>query len=429
MSARVASRLDAGPALSGLPGAVSDAGTADAGTAVDACPGRLRILMVLESSYPAPRGGGAEGQVRTLAMALRARGQRVTVLVPRQRHGPQQRIARIDGIPVCRLAYPQVRLLGGPWLWLMLAAFLCRRRHRYDVWHAHITHHLAAVCAVLGRALKVPVLTKVAGHWELEHGALAPDSGLVNRLAGLGLRQIEVWLAVSRRMASALAAQGIPESRIALVPNAVDTTRFAHLRQRPDVPARFIFIGRMVPVKCLDLLLDAFSDISGAHPAASLRLVGTGPLESGLKAQAQHLGIADRVTFAGHRSGIEAELAAANIGVLCSRLEGLSNTLLESMAAGLPMVASRVSGNEDFVREGENGWLFEPGDRAGLARCLMAAAALTPDARSAMGERARAAVQQQASLERVLAQLMPLYRGERLPSAAPCLSDSAAREE
>jgi len=370
-------------------------------------------LMVLESSYPAARGGGAEGQVRTLARALRAHGQHVTVLVPKLRRGPQQTISRVDGVPVCRLAYPRIALLGSAWLWFATAAFLYRRRHRYDAWHAHIAHHMAAICALLARCLDKRVLTKVAGSWELESGTLAPRNGALNRLAFLALRHTQTWQAISRRMATTLAGCGIAPSRIAYLPNAVDTARFASIQRAAAGPARFVFIGRMTEEKNLDLLLDAFSDIAQRHPATTVLLVGTGVQESTLRAQAQRLDIASRVTFTGHRDDIEAVLADGNIGVQCSRIEGLSNTLLESMSAGLPMVASRISGNEDFVRDGQNGWLFESGDRAGMAHCLAAAAALTPTQRIAMGECARVAVMRQAGVEPVLTRLMALYGGER----------------
>lgn len=376
----------------------------------------LHVLMVLESSYPAASGGGAEGQVRTLARALKVHGQRVTVLVPRLRRGPQQKISRVDGVPVCRLAYPRIPLLGGIWLAAATVLFLVRRRRRYDAWHAHIAHHQAAICAVLGRFLGKRLLTKVAGSWELESGTLAPGTGILNRLAYYGLLHTGTWQAISRRMATTLAARGIPESRIVAVPNAVNTQRFAGIRREAGAPARFIFIGRMTEEKSLDTLLDAFADLAHAHPDSSLVLVGAGALEQQLKDQALHLGLGGRVRFAGHRDDIETLLADANVGVQCSRIEGLSNTLLESMAAGLPMVASRISGNEDFVRQGENGWLFEPGDREGLARCLAAAAALTPDHRNAMGEEARATVTRQAGVDQVLSRLMALYCGRQPPS-------------
>ncbi|WP_454830160.1 glycosyltransferase family 4 protein [Pseudoxanthomonas wuyuanensis] len=375
-------------------------------------PRPMRILMVLEASYPALRGGGAEAQVRTLARALRARGQRVTIVAPRLKHGLQQKISRVDGVPVCRLIYPRIRLLAGPMMWLAMMRFLYARRHRYDAWHVHIAHHLAAICALFGRWLDKPVLIKVSGWWELEKGTLAAGAGPINRLAYLCLRHAGRWQAISQRIAATLAARGIPASRIAAVPNAVDTARFAGIHRAEDALPRFVFIGRLEAEKGLPALLDAFAAVAPMHPGASLLLVGGGTLEKPLKAAAVRLGIGERVTFAGHCDDIETQLADGNIGVLCSRIEGLSNTLLESMASGLPMVASRISGNEDFVRTGENGWLYDADDSAGLASALSAAAALTPQQRRAMGDHARATVQRMAGLEQVLASLLQLYQRE-----------------
>ncbi|MEP6908207.1 MAG: glycosyltransferase family 4 protein [Pseudoxanthomonas sp.] len=378
---------------------------------LDAVNTQLRVLMVLEAGYPALRGGGAEAQVRTLSRALRARGQRVTVVVPRLHSAPQEKVARVDGVPVCRLDYPRIPLLSGPFMWLYMFAFLYRRRHRYDVWHVHIAHRLAAICAVMGHWLDKRVLTKVSGWWELEKGTLAPHPRPVNHLAYLALRGTEKWQAISQRIADTLVARGIPESRIFRIPNAVDTRRFQHITRVAEAAPRFVFIGRIEAEKGLGPLLHAFSSVSTTHPTATLLLVGSGSLETVLKADAERLGIADKVTFAGHRDDIETQLADGNLGVLCSRIEGLSNTLLESMASGLPMVASRISGNEDFVRDGENGWLFDLDDDEGLARSLSAAAALTPTQRLAMGECARETVLRQAGLDEVLDNLMQLYRG------------------
>lgn len=378
----------------------------------------LRILMVLEAAYPALRGGGAEAQVRTLARGLRARGHRVTILVPRLPWVPTQKISRFDGAAVCRLWFPRLPLVAGPWLWLRIAMFLHARRHRYDAWHVHIAHRMGAVCALMGRWLDKRVLAKVSGWWELEKGTLAPRAGLVDRLACRALRHTGTWQAISRRIARTLESRGIPADRIVLLPNAVDTARFAHIARDSTAPspARFVFVGRLEAEKGLGTLLAAFAAIAPSHPDASLLLVGSGRLEQSLKEEAHRLGIAGRVEFAGHRDDIEAVLADGNVGVLGSRIEGLSNTLLESMASGLPMIASRISGNEDFVRHGENGWLFEPGDRAGLARCLSGAAALDAATRTAMGEAARATVRANAGLDQVLNRLQQLYVGEPRPS-------------
>lgn len=382
---------------------------------------RLRVLMVLEAAYPALSGGGAEAQVRTLARGLRARGHAVTILVPRLPWAPTEKVSRLDGAAVCRLWFPRLPLLGGPWLWARTAAFLYRRRRRYDAWHAHIAHRMAAVCAAMGHVLDQRVIVKVSGWWELEKGVLAPHAGLVDRLAGRLLRLAGTWQAISRRIARTLQARDIPADHVVLLPNAVDTDRFAGIARDPadPAPARFVFVGRLEAEKGLTGLLAAFARIAPLHPDARLLLVGRGRLGPALERDAQRLGIADRVEFAGHCDDVAIPLARGNIGVLGSRIEGLSNTLLESMASGLPMVASRISGSEDFVDPGRTGWLFPPGDVDALADCLSEAAALEPATRAAMGEAARATVRTHASLEQVLNRLQALYLdGPTAPATA-----------
>jgi glycosyltransferase involved in cell wall biosynthesis len=135
-------------------------------------------------------------------------------------------------------------------------------------------------------------------------------------------------------------------------------------------------------------------------------------MEKPLREQAGKLGIAHQVEFLGHRDRVEDVLAEAHIGVLCSRIEGLSNTLLEFMACGLPVVASRVSGSEDFVEPGRNGWLFDVGDVAALSRCLREAESLSPERLAELGKKARQDVESKAALDHVVGRLMQLYRGK-----------------
>lgn len=383
---------------------------------------RIHVLMVLESAFPAHRGGGAESQVRTLARALRARHQKVTVLTPLTPLGPQQRVSRVDGVPVVRLPYPRVRLLGGPWLWLRTAAFLWSRRQRYDVWHVHIAHYLGAVCALLGPWLQVPVVVKVSGWWELDRGTLAEHVSPMGRLARRCLLRVDAWQSISQRIAAALRSRGVPAARIVAISNAVDTARFSALKRNASEPgARFVFVGRLVPEKGLETLIDAFALLLREYPQSHLRIVGAGLLLGELTQRALAQGVATRIEFSGHREDVETLLSEADFGVLPSHIEGLSNTLLECMASGLPMIASRVSGSEDIVRDDVNGWLFEPGDCGGLTRALLAAARLSPAERDAMGARARDSVERHAGLDSVLDRLLHLYRNAgvvALPTAA-----------
>ncbi len=385
-----------------------------------------RVLMVLDGPYPPERGGGAEAQVRTLTRTMHARGFQVAVVAPLTDHAPKLEFSHVDNVPVYRLRYPQIRFIGGPALWLALARFLVRHRDDFDVWHVHVARQWGVVCALLGPWLGKRVIIKVSGSWDLEMGALSPDSGWRGRLVRRVLMRADAWQAISHRIAATLPSRGIPPQRIAEIPNAVDAARFLLPERDAVEPTRFLFIGRLVREKGLPALLAAFADILPRHPRAHLTIVGTGPQRAHLEADVKALGIGSHVTFTGHRSDIEPLLADATIGVLPSRMEGLSNTLLECMASGLPMVASRISGNEDFVRHRENGWLFEVGDRNGLASCLDEAASLDRDRWHAMGESARTTVIRQAGLDGVLQRLVALYDGEPQPVASTAVPNGSA---
>lgn len=378
---------------------------------------RLHVLMLLDSSYPPLQGGGTEMQVRTLARALRRRGHRVTVFAPLVPPAGDRLVTRVDRTPTFRLPFPAIRIIGGLWLMTRLFLFLLSRRHRYDVWHVHSPRRLGAVAALVGsRARRPRVVVKVASAAELVDGTLAARPDWIGRFQYFCLKRANVWQAISQRIARGIAERGISSSRIAAVPNAVDVVRFRPIERMSQGPVRFLFIGRLVTPKNLFRLLDAFALLLATHPHAHLRIVGGGPLETALKQHAAALGLGASVEFTGHRSDVETLLAEADVGVLPSTVEGLSNTLLECMASALPMIASRVSGSEDLVRPGVNGWLFEPEDVQGLAECLRAAASLSPDERRVLGRHARMTIEQYASLDSVLDRILGLYRGDDTPA-------------
>ncbi len=372
----------------------------------------LRILMVLDNCYPAVGGGGAESQVRTLVLYLKRLGHRVTILTPRVPYGRQIPIERIEGIPVVRIAYPIVRGFGSLALWFRFVWFLRHHGRRYDAWHAHIAHYMAALACATGDALGKPVVLKVSGWWELRRGVLGPGKSPAAALARAGLRRATIVQAISRRISEELARNGFPPERVIALPNAVDTQRFAITKSQPRSTRTFLYVGRLVAEKSLDVLIDAWSEVFGARKdAARLIFIGEGPMRAALTQQAESLGIADQIEFLGHRANVEDFVAAADVGVLPSLIEGLSNTLLEFMASGLPVIASQVSGSEDMIETGNNGWLFPAGDTRALAACLREATAMDEARLVALGANARAKIATSASLEVVVGKLVAAYRG------------------
>jgi len=372
----------------------------------------LRVLMVLESDFTLRGGGGAESQLRTIALYLKRLGHHVTIVTPLLPYGPQITAQRCFGLPVGRIAYPRVPLLGAGIMCVRAAALLLGRGRSYDAWHVHIGHHMGAVACLLGAVLRKPVVVKISGWWELEQGLMRDKRGPIDIIALKLLKKATVVQAISTRIATELAKHGFPADRVLVLPNAVDTSRFrARTQPRPaGSPFTAVFVGRLVPEKELTMLVDAWAEAFRGRTDVRLRFVGKGALEEPLREQAARLGIADHLDFLGHSDRVEDVLAEADVGVLPSRIEGLSNTLLEFMACGLPAVASRISGSEDFVVPGRNGWLFPVGDVTALRDCLLEAAALPRQRLVDMGVQARADVDDKASVGKVVGRLMALYR-------------------
>ena len=170
-----------------------------------------------------------------------------------------------------------------------------------------------------------------------------------------------------------------------------------------------MFVGRLLPKKGVDLLLRAWAKVCQEHPTAHLVILGDGPFRAELSALADTLGVSKHVSFQGHVDNVSHYLWAADVFVLPSKAEGLSNALMEAMAAGLPCVASKVGGNIDLITDGENGLLFDSGNEAQLVAALSNLLRNEAEARK-LGRKARKTVETEFSLSSVVAQYINLYK-------------------
>jgi glycosyltransferase involved in cell wall biosynthesis len=130
-------------------------------------------------------------------------------------------------------------------------------------------------------------------------------------------------------------------------------------------------VSRFFPVSGTRYLLDAFPRVRSAVPSARLLVVGEGAERAALEAQASRLGISPFVIFAGMREDIAAHLRLCDVAVVSSTDDGLSLAAMEALSAGVPLVATRVSGLSSIVRDGENGLLVPPGDADALASAVI----------------------------------------------------------
>jgi glycosyltransferase involved in cell wall biosynthesis len=131
-----------------------------------------------------------------------------------------------------------------------------------------------------------------------------------------------------------------------------------------------VSVGQLAPVKGHRILVEAFANVTRVNPAAHLVIVGEGPERDGLQALAAGLGLRDRITFAGHQADALRYVAAADVFVQPSRSEGMSNSLMEAMALGRSIVATRVGAAADLIEDGREGLLTTP-TAPGLSAALI----------------------------------------------------------
>jgi len=372
---------------------------------------RLRILLVVDGYYPST--GGSELQVNLLSRAFRAEGHDVEIVAPWLDHS-KPLAERIDEVLVTRLAYPKVKLLGAALLCLRFAVWLWSRRDRYDAIHVHMAKNLAAVAGLLRPHLQSTLMVKISGAWEFNGGILDPAlrGKLLYRMFNWCIRRADSLQCVSQYTHRMLLEAGYSSECLKLIPNAVDLTRFESVRSRAQADPRrhVVFVGRVEPVKGLPVLLEAWTGIDGG--SARLTIAGDGTQRAMLMQFAQERGMAGNINFPGEIRNVGALLATADIYVQPSYQEGLPNSVLEAMAAGLPIVATRISGNEDVVRDGDNGLLVPVGDASALQAALQHM--LTDrELTTHMGRRSRAMIEERFSLPAVMEQLEAAYAGDR----------------
>ncbi|APR83546.1 Poly(glycerol-phosphate) alpha-glucosyltransferase [Minicystis rosea] len=292
-----------------------------------------------------------------------------------------------------------------PW---RLAQWLKREGARIVHTHNPSPHFYGALAARIARGPRV-VHTK--------HGRNAPEiprKVLLNRIAA---KLSDRVVAVSDDTAGvALDIERVNPRKIVTILNGVDTHEFrpgrdvAAARVALGVPAHGFHVGcvaRLAEVKDHRTLLQAFARFRLVRPDAHLTFIGRGPEQADLEARAAEPDLRGAVTFAGERGEVAPLYAAFDVFALASRSEGISLTLLEAAAAGLPIVATRVGGNGEVVADGRSGILVPPADPIAFANALADVAARSD--RADLGAAGRARVEQRFSAERMARAYHALY--------------------
>jgi glycosyltransferase involved in cell wall biosynthesis len=279
-------------------------------------------------------------------------------------------------------------------------ARLVRLARSADVVHLHSakTGFVGRLAAALAGGASRCVYTPHAWSFWAADGV---EAALYLRLERLAARWCRAIVAVSRdeRDAGIAARVGRPE-QYRVIPNGVDVARFD--LPRDPVPGRVLFLGRLARQKRPDLAVQALARFDGAE----LQVANEGPERAAVERLAAELGVADRVRFLGYRDDVPALLSQAACLLLTSDYEGASFTVLEAMAAGVPVVATRVGGVDEAL-DGA-GVVVEPGDAAAVAAGLERVLGDLVAAER-LGEAGRRRARERFTRERMVADTVALY--------------------
>jgi glycosyltransferase involved in cell wall biosynthesis len=215
------------------------------------------------------------------------------------------------------------------------------------------------------------------------------------------------------------AAEGIAGRKLTVIRNGIDTARFTYLGPAPDGPV--VMVGRLVPAKGVDTLLRAAAIVVRQQPEFRLEIAGDGEARPGLEALSAELGLGEHVRFVGNIGDVPGLLARASAVVLPSLSEGISLTLLEAMARGLPVVATRVGGNPEVVEDGVTGRLVPASDPDALAAALLSVWPAS-DCTREMGRAGRERVERLFDVRRMVAEYETLYLHLTKRDSQPCAS-------
>lgn len=265
---------------------------------------------------------------------------------------------RLPADHLVRLPYPRMRDLRA---FSSLVRFLRTTRPDILMTHQWFTNTVGRLAALAAR-LQAHILV-------FEHSTDDTRKPWRQRLIDRLLqRACTKVVAVSNAVRDSLVRQGIWPANIVVIPNGIDLAPYAALARAPyDGPMRFVFVGRLIADKGVDILLQAFAQLD---TPAQLTIAGDGPEGERLRAQAAALGIADRVAFIGATNDVPKVLAAADCLVLPSRREGFGLVCVEAFAAGITVVASDLPGIRSVVTDGKNGILVPAGDPTALAGAM-----------------------------------------------------------
>jgi glycosyltransferase involved in cell wall biosynthesis len=362
--------------------------------------GSPRVLQVVLSLAP----GGTERLVVELSQRLHLRyGMAVCCL--------DEPGAWADGLE--QAGIPVTALGRRPGFRPSLGARIAKIAERDGATVLHCHHYSPFVYGTLA-ALRGPLKVVFTEHGRFTDSVATLKRRIANRVWS---RMPSKIFSVSQDLRGHLIREGFSGGRIGVIYNGIDPGDPPSERTRLDARARLNIrpdelvvgaVGRLDPVKSLDTLITALSHLKSKSPRIRLVLIGGGPMKDVLVERVKQQGLEDDVAFTGHRDDVTELLPALDVYVNCSIFEGVSLTILEAMAAAIPVIATRVGGTPEVVVDDETGCLVPARDPAALANAIGALMG-QPLRRYSLGRAGRARVEQHFSITRMVEDYAAVY--------------------
>ncbi len=377
------------------------------------------VLMLSQTFYPAI--GGAEKQALELSRALVSRGVKVSVLTRRIEGAPAEEM--MDGVSVLRLAVVGSGALDSFFFMVKSFFYLLRRAAEYDVVHVHLASSPAVAAVLAGRLTGRRTVIKLGGGKGVDEITLSMKTGLgrlkLKFFQWAGPELLVMNSEVYDWLKGDPAFSGL---KLARFKNGVDTGRYSPLSYQEKISAKaamgfenstiFLFVGRLSPEKRVREFVEVWAEFFAEEmirPRMRLVIVGKGPEREGIEKAVRDLGVGATVTLAGAKDDLRPYYGAADVFVLPSVSEGLSNSMLEAMSSGAAIMAGNVGGAREALEDGVNGFLFDPVSRQAIKACLKKFMA-DKTIPLKMGEKARETAVKKYSMARVLDELLEIYQ-------------------
>ena len=359
----------------------------------------MKILLI-NNEFP-PIGGGGSTVTKYAIRYLVKAGHEVTLITSQYRGLPRRE--QVEGAQVIRIpAIRRYKDFCSQWeliifgLSALVYSFIYTSRHKVDFIQAYFAVPSGWVAWVLNIVRGIPYAvyfggSDIPGANPSRYKKIYP---LLTPLLKVIWRRAEFRTVCSEELAK-LGREADTTVEFKVVPNGVEIDRFKPVDRPVNAKVKILFIGRLIPRKGFQRVVRALPKVrENVTVPFEVEVVGTGAAQTELDALAQSLGVSDLISYVGTvpYEKLEKAYQYADVFVLTSLSEGMPSVILEAMGCGLPVIASDVGGNNEIVKEGENGFLIKGDDIDELARRLTELVNNT-ELRRQMGKRSREVAQ------------------------------------